>query len=995
MKRYAAATFALLAASMSASAGCELVSRVDRSQVNQTGGAGGDGGSGGTGGLGPCTTAADCPGADTACRTRTCTAGLCGEVLAPMGTASDTQMPGDCQRAICDGQGMVTLEPDNTDILDDQNDCTEDVCNAGQPENNPLLSGDTCMSSGGKVCDGAGECVQCVAAADCASKICTSNLCVPASCADETKNDTETDVDCGGGTCAPCAPGLTCLVDTDCDSGVCNDETSVCEAPTCGDDAENGEETDVDCGGPTCAPCGPGLDCAVDADCAGGSCSGSVCLPTCTDDTKNSNETDVDCGGPTCAPCGPGLDCSVDTDCASDVCTQGACQAANCMDAVLNGTETSVDCGGGACQPCAAGETCTGATDCQSNICTDNVCQMGSCTDNVKNGTESDVDCGGGACPPCELGEACLVGVDCTSQVCGGNVCVVEVCGDGLVTGVETCDDGNGMAGDGCSDACSIESGWLCTGMPDVCTPVCGDGVLTGPETCDDANATAGDGCSDTCEAELGYTCTGLPSVCTTTCGDGVPAGAEPCDDGNLEDNDGCLPGCIAATCGDGYVNAGIEGCDDGNTTPGDGCNGTCKVEPFYVCFDVPSTCTLIEVEPNACDSATGPLLPPFTITGKISPVGDQDHYSFIVPAVADVRIETFSPSLGICTGVDNVIELYTLNSSCATTIVTDDQDGIDSCAKIDAAIDTGVRKLAPGTYVVRVEDWLNNAIISAYQLQVSFIALCGDGVVSGTETCDDGNTASSDGCSSSCLIETGYGCGGTPSLCATVACGNGVVDGTDSCDDGNTVSGDGCSSTCVLEPNYRCKGAPGVCTRVETYCGDGADNDGDGLVDANDPECVIPSYFPACAANERLVVVRSQDTPFEPLDGYTTGYTSILPMAPVGTVKRATLLLNVTHQNIGEIDVWLTAPTGAELDMTTDNGAANDNYTNTLLDTTCATAVTAGTAPYSGCFKPEIALTPINNTAPQGLWKLRIADDTNLSAGTLDNWAVILCTTP
>jgi cysteine-rich repeat protein len=30
----------------------------------------------------------------------------------------------------------------------------------------------------------------------------------------------------------------------------------------------------------------------------------------------------------------------------------------------------------------------------------------------------------------------------------------------------------------------------------------------------------------------------------------------------------------------------------------------------------------------------------------------------------------------------------------------------------------------------------------------------CGDGVINGKETCDDGNTKSSDGCSSTCRVE-------------------------------------------------------------------------------------------------------------------------------------------------------------------------------------------------------------------------------------------------
>jgi cysteine-rich repeat protein len=79
----------------------------------------------------------------------------------------------------------------------------------------------------------------------------------------------------------------------------------------------------------------------------------------------------------------------------------------------------------------------------------------------------------------------------------------------------------------------------------------------------------------------------------------------------------------------------------------------------------------------------------------------------------------------------------------------------------------------------------------------------CGDGVVDVGEGCDDGNTLSGDGCSSTCQVET-----------SDPVCGNGVLEVGEECDDGNMVSGDGCSSTCkhesvcgngVVEPGEQC----------------------------------------------------------------------------------------------------------------------------------------------------------------------------------------------
>src|SRR5690349_11088643 len=42
--------------------------------------------------------------------------------------------------------------------------------------------------------------------------------------------------------------------------------------------------------------------------------------PSCIDGVFNQDETDVDCGGPTCDPCASGLDCLEATDCIDGVC---------------------------------------------------------------------------------------------------------------------------------------------------------------------------------------------------------------------------------------------------------------------------------------------------------------------------------------------------------------------------------------------------------------------------------------------------------------------------------------------------------------------------------------------------------------------------------------------------------------------------------------------------------------------------------------------------
>ncbi len=132
-----------------------------------------------------------------------------------------------------------------------------------------------------------------------------------------------------------------------------------------------------------------------------------------------------------------------------------------------------------------------------------------------------------------------------------GAACIAAACGDGVVAGGEHCDDGNPNSGDGCSATCQLEPGFKCPTPGSACVPtVCGDGVPEGTEQCDDGNNDMGDGCTPACVKEP--TCSGI-GACTTTCGDGIrlPNGTEDCEDGNTQNGDGCSSTC---TVEPGYV---------------------------------------------------------------------------------------------------------------------------------------------------------------------------------------------------------------------------------------------------------------------------------------------------------------------------------------------------------------------------------------------------------------------------------------------------------
>ncbi len=298
-------------------------------------GNGATGGSGGVSGEDDCRSPTDCPGDEGECVTRTCEGGVCGQRFRPDGERLDSQMYGDCRTRTCDGSGMVKEVADGTDFLRDQSTCTTEMCSGMTSVVNDVAAGQVCED--GRLCNGQGECVKCLEDAHCV-----------------------TTPGCAGNLCA------------------CDLVFFICELRTCQNGVMDATETDVDCGGGSCSPCGIGDDCSLGSDCASGSCSiAEICLlANCTDGVANGGESDVDCGGP-CAPCNTGQSCALALDCQSSVCSiNGSCSAPDCADGVNNGTETDVDCGG-PCTGCGKGKSCESGEDCLPGlICPSGVCKF-------------------------------------------------------------------------------------------------------------------------------------------------------------------------------------------------------------------------------------------------------------------------------------------------------------------------------------------------------------------------------------------------------------------------------------------------------------------------------------------------------------------------------------------------------------------------------------------------------------------------------------------
>jgi cysteine-rich repeat protein len=235
--------------------------------------------------------------------------------------------------------------------------------------------------------------------------------------------------------------------------------------------------------------------------------------------------------------------------------------------------------------------------------------------------------------------------------------------------------------------------------------------------------------------------------------------------------------------CGNAVLNFG-EGCDqgEGGNGAGNGCTATCTVERGFSCQEL----------------------------------GSQS----VSPQVTVGSSCTTTCSDGIKAGAEQCDDGNQISN--------------DGCSYTACEVESGWSCVPPVT---------QPTVMSVQAADSVCTTICGDGLVRGLETCDDGNVLSSDGCSSTCQTERGYTCQyppqgndvsinlvTQPQVCTTT-CGDGIMAGQEQCDDGNLIPGDGCSNpSCTIENGWYCNPTTGGVTPLlaqapdstcATRCGD------------------------------------------------------------------------------------------------------------------------------------------------------------------------------
>lgn len=200
-------------------------------------------------------------------------------------------------------------------------------------------------------------------------------------------------------------------------------------------------------------------------------------------------------------------------------------------------------------------------------------------------------------------------------------------------------------------------------------------------------------------------------------CGDSIISRPqEMCDDGNDIDNDGCNSKCQLPRCGN-YIVDYAEQCDDGNSDNADGCNNVCLLECCgnkYTDVDVGEQCD--DGNREGCDGCSPTCTLEICGNGVID-CGEQ------------------------CDNGDNCIkEKNTCTCDTASSSCSCLNGGTCQCSLLGQTTCTCIVKGCINT---------NCDMFCRY-------AICGDGIVNQPqEACDDGNLIGTDGCSSTCQLES------------------------------------------------------------------------------------------------------------------------------------------------------------------------------------------------------------------------------------------------
>jgi subtilisin-like proprotein convertase family protein len=161
-----------------------------------------------------------------------------------------------------------------------------------------------------------------------------------------------------------------------------------------------------------------------------------------------------------------------------------------------------------------------------------------------------------------------------------------------------------------------------------------------------------------------------------------------------------------------------------------------------------------------------------------------------------------------------------------------------------------------------------------------------------------------------------------------------------------------------------------------------------DGGKGINPPGTVSPTgFFTYFVAPDQLQTVCSESQAKVIPDMAVLYDTIQVPFE--GGVKDIDVTVNISHTRVKTLNVSLIGPDGATIVLSSGNGGVGANFTNTIFDDEAPVSITAGTAPFTGRFKPEQPLSSFDTKSVNGNWVLKIQDSVISQSGTLNDWCL------
>jgi subtilisin-like proprotein convertase family protein len=112
------------------------------------------------------------------------------------------------------------------------------------------------------------------------------------------------------------------------------------------------------------------------------------------------------------------------------------------------------------------------------------------------------------------------------------------------------------------------------------------------------------------------------------------------------------------------------------------------------------------------------------------------------------------------------------------------------------------------------------------------------------------------------------------------------------------------------------------------------------------------------------------------------------------GPVNHVTVGININHSYDGDLTAFLVSPSGVRVQLLDRFGGSGNNFTNTLFDDFAATYIGAGSAPFTGTFRPVDPLgllTGLTGTDLNGTWTLEVHDNALNDTGSIANWSLTI----